>query len=88
MEFSPAPAYYQHPYNSEKYTAGICDYEYIWIEHQPILAERGYMLRPRYRLDWVPSWLGKGDDHGWMSAEDGEPLEVGMNLNRKTWVFH
>lgn len=27
-----------------------------WRDHQGWLAERGYMLRPRYRPGWEPSW--------------------------------
>ncbi|KAI9063466.1 hypothetical protein FKP32DRAFT_1572015 [Trametes sanguinea] len=27
-----------------------------WRDHQPFFAEHGYMLRPRYRPGWVPSW--------------------------------
>ncbi|OSX65919.1 hypothetical protein POSPLADRAFT_1052589 [Postia placenta MAD-698-R-SB12] len=37
---------------------GLTDAEYYWRDHQPWLQECGYMLRPRYRPDWVPSWLG------------------------------
>lgn len=28
-------------------------------DRQEFLESRGYMLRPRYRRDWVPSWRGK-----------------------------
>lgn len=27
-----------------------------WRDHQSWLAEQGYMLRPRYRSGWTPSW--------------------------------
>ncbi|KAJ7253576.1 hypothetical protein C8J57DRAFT_1659806 [Mycena rebaudengoi] len=30
--------------------------EYFWRDYRPWLAERGYLLRPRYQPDWVPSW--------------------------------
>lgn len=30
--------------------------ELFWRDHQVWLEEKGYMLRPRYRPDWVPSW--------------------------------
>ena len=49
------PAFLQHPYNCDKLPGGIYRYEHIWIEHQPLFAERGYRLRPRYRPDWKPS---------------------------------
>ncbi|EKM54751.1 uncharacterized protein PHACADRAFT_96349 [Phanerochaete carnosa HHB-10118-sp] len=32
--------------------------EFFWRDHQPWLESKGYMLRPRYRPDWVPSWQG------------------------------
>lgn len=31
-------------------------YETFWMEHHKWLEEKGYMLRPRYRPGWVPSW--------------------------------
>ena len=30
--------------------------EVWWRDHQVWLQERGYMLRPRYKPDWIPSW--------------------------------
>ncbi|TFK83269.1 hypothetical protein K466DRAFT_603008 [Polyporus arcularius HHB13444] len=30
--------------------------EVFWREHQDFLYSRGYTLRHRYRLGWVPSW--------------------------------
>ncbi|KAF8490400.1 hypothetical protein JB92DRAFT_1306645 [Gautieria morchelliformis] len=32
--------------------------ERFWITLQPWLASCGYILRPRYRPGWVPSWIG------------------------------
>ncbi|KAJ3475559.1 hypothetical protein NLI96_g11760 [Meripilus lineatus] len=32
------------------------EFETFWMEHQKWLEEKGYMLRPRYRPGWVPSW--------------------------------
>ena len=32
--------------------------EVVWRDLQPWLEERGYMLRPRYRVGWVPKWKG------------------------------
>ena len=37
---------------------GLREHEYYWRDRQVWLAERGYMLRPRYKPDWKPSWLG------------------------------
>ncbi|EMD38837.1 hypothetical protein CERSUDRAFT_112564 [Gelatoporia subvermispora B] len=42
--------------------------EIWWRDHQPWLRERGYLLRPRYTLDWVPSWKITGKR--WWRCED------------------
>lgn len=49
--------------------------EVWWRDHQVWLAERGYMLRPRYRPGWVPSWKDTGKR--WQQFEDGLQLGVG-----------
>ncbi|KAF8490412.1 hypothetical protein JB92DRAFT_3085197 [Gautieria morchelliformis] len=43
--------------------------ERFWIALQPWLASCGYMLRPRYRPGWVPSWLGTNQHR--FECEDG-----------------
>ena len=54
------------------YEGGALDEkEIFWRDHQKWLQERGYMLRPRYRPGWVPSWKGKPDLF-WLSCEDGQ----------------
>ncbi|KAJ7031520.1 hypothetical protein C8F04DRAFT_411096 [Mycena alexandri] len=40
--------------------------ELFWIELQPFLLSRGYLLRPRFRPGWVPPWTLPGA---------GRPLE-------------
>ncbi|EIM87928.1 uncharacterized protein STEHIDRAFT_155287 [Stereum hirsutum FP-91666 SS1] len=35
-------------------------HERVWRSRQNWLEERGYMLRSRYKPDWVPSWSGTG----------------------------
>ena len=72
------PAFLQHPYNCDKLPGGIYRYEHIWIEHQPLFAERGYRLRPRYRPDWKPSWPGTGKL--WLCFEDGNPPLVRLAI--------
>ncbi|KAF8897975.1 hypothetical protein CPB85DRAFT_193044 [Mucidula mucida] len=32
-------------------------YELFWVRHQPLLLEKGYLLRPRYAPNWTPPWL-------------------------------
>ena len=44
--------------------------EIWWRDHQVWLQERGYMLRPRYRPDWTPSWEDTGRDGDWVWHED------------------
>lgn len=45
--------------------------ELYWMKLQKWLQEeKGYMLRPRFREDWVASWLGTGRDHEYI--EDGQ----------------
>ena len=46
-----------HPLDANIFDGGLFKDEFVWRNHQPWLAESGYMLRPRYRLDWEPSWL-------------------------------
>lgn len=41
-----------------------------WVERQEALEQAGYMLRPRYRPGWKPSWAGTDKYHG--SFEDGQ----------------
>ncbi|TBU48088.1 kinase-like domain-containing protein [Dichomitus squalens] len=53
--------------------------EVWWRDHQVWLQERGYLLRPRYRPDWVPSWLaGKGKYYDY---EDGQRLPHGQLID-------
>ncbi|KAH8989697.1 hypothetical protein EDB92DRAFT_836759 [Lactarius akahatsu] len=40
-----------------------------WVERQQALEHAGYMLRPRYRPDWTPSWAGT--DKLPLNFEDG-----------------
>lgn len=43
--------------------------EVYWRDHQKWLEHNGYMLRPRYRPDWKPSWIGT--DKHMLAFEDG-----------------
>lgn len=44
-------------------------WEAPWRDKQLFLQSRGYMLRPRYRPDWIPSW--RTSDENPFYAEDG-----------------
>ena len=48
--------------------------EYWWLDRQKWLEERGYMLRPRYTPDWVPSW--KATHKQYWKCEDGQAIMV------------
>ncbi|KAH9920123.1 uncharacterized protein B0H18DRAFT_1122090 [Fomitopsis serialis] len=58
---------------------GLNDRERAWRDRQPWLQERGYMLRPRYRPDWKPSWLGT--DKSFIGCEDGLTILSGNILD-------
>lgn len=53
---------------------GIGPNETWWVERQEALEQAGYMLRPRYRPGWKPSWAGTDKYH--RSFEDGQLLMV------------
>ncbi|KAJ7502449.1 kinase-like domain-containing protein [Mycena galericulata] len=53
---------------------GLNQLEIFWRNHQPWLKECGYMLRPRYRPDWVRSW--QGTDKLPRRCEDGPPHQL------------
>ena len=48
--------------------------EIRWRDRQPFLEYKGYMLRPRLRPGWTPSWLTTGEDHDY--CEDAARLPV------------
>jgi hypothetical protein len=48
-----------------------------WAEWQEVLEQAGYMLRPRYRSNWKPSWAGTNKSY--LDFEDGQPQIVSAN---------
>ncbi|KAH8988761.1 kinase-like domain-containing protein [Lactarius hatsudake] len=56
--------------------------EIWWVEQQEALERAGYMLRPRYRPGWKPSWVGT--DVRLLDYEDGQvqALRVCMDATR------
>ena len=50
--------------------------EIWWRERYQRLKTRGYLLRPRYSPEWVPSWRVPNRD--WTEYEDGKRLRVCM----------
>jgi hypothetical protein len=49
-----------------------------WRAYQPWLELRGYLLRPRYRQDWIPSWEQKGFFSELRAPEDAIELPVSL----------
>jgi len=54
-------------------------FEAWWRDLQPWLKDCGYMLRPRYRVDWIPSW--RGTNKFWAQCEDGRAYTDGSVLD-------
>ncbi|KAA1476397.1 kinase-like protein [Dentipellis sp. KUC8613] len=54
------------------YLAILWTPERQWAKIQPWLQSQGYMLRPRFRPGWTPSWKSKatGKEMGFREAED------------------
>ena len=52
----------------------LWDGESWWAERQEALERAGYMLRPRYRPDWKPSWPGTNKPYDYF--EDGQIMDV------------
>lgn len=48
--------------------------EMKWRDRHAMLEKEGYILRPRLRPGWTPSWLQSGKSP--LKCEDGEPLPV------------
>jgi hypothetical protein len=59
---------------TERRQREIDTHEEFWRDHQPWLKQQGYMLRPRFAPDWVPSW--KDNQKYRFDCEDGQPLSV------------
>jgi hypothetical protein len=50
------------------------EFEVYWRDRYVWLKQSGYLLRPRYAPEWVPSW--RGTDKSWLDCEDGQVSEV------------
>lgn len=67
--------------DSDDAFARLSDEELYWKDREDFLESHGYMLRPRYRKDWVPSWRGKPREEI-LLAEDAFVLYVRISHNR------
>ncbi|KAI0795408.1 hypothetical protein C8Q75DRAFT_745820 [Abortiporus biennis] len=59
--------------NERRRLSGI---ELFWRNRQPFFESKGYMLRPRYKPGWVPSW-NENDIH-WDRAEDAVEHDLSL----------
>ena len=59
---------------SGRSTRQLSSYEVVWRDRQPFLESKGYMLRPRLRPGWTPSWLATGKSR--LFCEDSARLPV------------
>ncbi|KAJ3556600.1 hypothetical protein NM688_g1940 [Phlebia brevispora] len=55
--------------DQEPQCGALRKHELWWRDSQKWLEDKGYMLRPRYQPEWVPSWEGNGRRH--LLCEDG-----------------
>ncbi|KIK89992.1 hypothetical protein PAXRUDRAFT_831730 [Paxillus rubicundulus Ve08.2h10] len=53
--------------------------EVWWRVHYEQLKARGYLLRPRYSPEWVPSWTNTKKD--WLECEDGKRLRFAQIID-------
>ena len=53
--------------------------EQKWRDRHEMLEKEGYMLRPRLRPGWTPSWSQSGKSP--LECEDAEPLPVDVPSN-------
>ena len=59
------------------------EFERWWVERQEALERAGYMLRPRFRPGWQPSWAGS--DKPYYDFEDGLAIGVSVNNTALPW---
>ena len=50
--------------------------ELWWSQHYHWLKDNGYLLRPRYAPDWIPSW--ERNNTNWVLCEDGHEAPVSI----------
>jgi hypothetical protein len=57
---------------------GLGRHESWWVERQEALEQAGYMLRPRFRPGWQPSWTGTKKQ--FLDFEDGQSIGVSVDV--------
>ena len=56
----------------------------IWVEHYFYLRDHGYLLRPRYHPDWIPTWLNEDGSF----KIDKEYEDFHTPVVRTTLIYH
>ncbi|KAI0045022.1 hypothetical protein FA95DRAFT_1496145 [Auriscalpium vulgare] len=51
-------------------------HEFPWLGRQPFLESKGYMLRPRLRPGWTPSWISNGKDPALCEDNYPSPMRI------------
>src|SRR6266702_3568987 len=55
--------------------------EVKWRDCQPFLESKGYMLRPRLRPGWTPSWISTGKHYEFFEDSARLPLRRPVSRN-------
>ena len=64
---------------------GIGENERWWVERQEALEQAGYMLRPRFRPGWQPSWTGTNKLY--LRFEDGQSIGVSVDISDYLFAY-
>ena len=60
--------------------------EVKWRDRQPFLESKGYMLRPRLRPGWAPSWISSGRHYEFFEDSARLPLRRPVSRNDRLRV--
>ena len=72
--------------NPGRQPGGIGRIEIWWVERQEALEKAGYMLRPRFRPGWRPSWTGTKKQY--LDFEDGHRIRVSVpSLTARAYAY-
>ena len=79
--FSELLAQLGHDGTEPSDTVPLTENELWWTRHFQWLKDCGYLLRPRYAPDWVPSW--RGTNKRKYSCEDSVTAMVSNSFYRR-----
>lgn len=67
--------------------AELSQVELVWRDRQPFLQSKGYMLRPRLRPGWIPSWTNSKSLATVELCEDFTSLPVRFVFLLLSWTI-